>query len=87
MPNPSSMDIPWSRIAMNRAHPSMVLADPKLDETAGEKFSLFSIRRKPTRCLKDRDTLSRRLPIWGKTASRCLISNFPCQSRRQRRWM
>jgi Zn-dependent M28 family amino/carboxypeptidase len=26
---------------MNRAHPSMALADPKLDDTAGEKFSLF----------------------------------------------
>jgi Zn-dependent M28 family amino/carboxypeptidase len=40
IPNPSSMDIPWSRISMNRAHPSMVLADPKLDETAGEKFAM-----------------------------------------------
>jgi Zn-dependent M28 family amino/carboxypeptidase len=41
IPNPSSMDIPWSRIAANRAHPSMALADPKLDETAGEKFAMY----------------------------------------------
>ena len=41
IPNPSSMDIPWSRIAMNRTHPSMALADPKLDDTAGEKFAMY----------------------------------------------
>src|SRR5205823_3148129 len=41
IPNPSSMDIPWSRIAVNRAHPNMALADPKLDDTAGEKFSML----------------------------------------------
>lgn len=41
IPNPSSMDIPWSRIALNRTHPSMVLADPKLDETEGEEFAMY----------------------------------------------
>jgi hypothetical protein len=41
IPNPSSMDIPWSRISVNRTHPSMALADPKLDDTAGEKFSMY----------------------------------------------
>ncbi|HZQ71219.1 MAG TPA: M28 family metallopeptidase [Terriglobales bacterium] len=41
IPNPSSMDIPWSRIAVNRTHPSMALADPKLDDTTGEKFSMM----------------------------------------------
>ena len=33
--NPASMDIPWSRISVNRNHPSMDLADPEFDETAG----------------------------------------------------
>jgi Zn-dependent M28 family amino/carboxypeptidase len=36
--NPASMDIPWSRIALNRAHPSMDLADAEFNETAGEKI-------------------------------------------------
>ncbi len=41
IPNPSSMDIPWSRISLNRTHPSMVLADPKLDDAAGEQFAMY----------------------------------------------
>jgi Zn-dependent M28 family amino/carboxypeptidase len=39
--NPASMDIPWSRISLNRAHPSMELADATLNETAGEKLSMI----------------------------------------------
>jgi Zn-dependent M28 family amino/carboxypeptidase len=35
------MDIPWSRMSLNRAHPSMVLADPEFDETPGEKLALY----------------------------------------------
>jgi Zn-dependent M28 family amino/carboxypeptidase len=41
IPNPASMDIPWSRIALNRLHPSMELAGPEFDETAGEKLALY----------------------------------------------
>ncbi|MGA8145174.1 MAG: M28 family metallopeptidase [Candidatus Acidiferrales bacterium] len=41
LPNPASMDIPWSRMALNRAHPSMELADASLNETAGEKLSMI----------------------------------------------
>jgi Zn-dependent M28 family amino/carboxypeptidase len=33
--NPASMDIPWSRMSLNRAHPSMDLADPEFNETSG----------------------------------------------------
>jgi Zn-dependent M28 family amino/carboxypeptidase len=36
--NPASMDIPWSRIALNRAHPNMDLDYPEFDETAGAKL-------------------------------------------------
>src|SRR5713101_3978983 len=36
--NPASMDIPWSRIALNRAHPSMDLDYPEFDETEGAKL-------------------------------------------------
>jgi Zn-dependent M28 family amino/carboxypeptidase len=33
--NPASMDIPWSRISVNRNQPSMDLADPEFNETQG----------------------------------------------------
>ena len=33
--NPASMDIPWSRISVNRNHPSMDLADTEFNETPG----------------------------------------------------
>ena len=41
IPNPASMDLPWSRIALNRNHPSMDLADPVFNETAGERLALL----------------------------------------------
>jgi Zn-dependent M28 family amino/carboxypeptidase len=40
IPNPASMDIPWSRMSLNRAHPSMDLADPEFDETQGLKMAM-----------------------------------------------
>ncbi len=41
IPNPASMDIPWPRIALNRNRPSMELAGPEFDETAGEKLAIY----------------------------------------------
>jgi Zn-dependent M28 family amino/carboxypeptidase len=38
--NPASMDIPWSRIALNRAHPSMDLDYPEFNETEGAKIAI-----------------------------------------------
>src|ERR1700686_1275881 len=35
--NPATMDIPWSRMSVNRTHPSMVLAGPEFNETEDEK--------------------------------------------------
>ena len=40
IPNPASMDIPWSRMSLNRAHPSMDLVGAEFDETSGLKLSL-----------------------------------------------
>jgi hypothetical protein len=40
IPNPASMDIPWSRIAVNRLHPSMDLVGPEFSDTEGLKISL-----------------------------------------------
>jgi Zn-dependent M28 family amino/carboxypeptidase len=41
IPNPASMDIPWSRISLNRTHPSMDLADREFNETEGERLALY----------------------------------------------
>ncbi len=40
IPNPASMDIPWSRMSLNRNHPSMELVGPEFDETAGARISV-----------------------------------------------
>src|SRR5438128_2489253 len=40
IPNPASMDIPWSRTALNRTHVQMDLADPEFHETTGQKIAL-----------------------------------------------
>jgi Zn-dependent M28 family amino/carboxypeptidase len=40
IPNPASMDIPWSRMSLNRAHPSMDLADQEFNEIAGLKVAM-----------------------------------------------
>ena len=34
------MDVPWERSAPNRLNPAMALADPSLDETAGQQLSV-----------------------------------------------
>ena len=39
IPNPASMDIPWSRMTLARKRPSMVLADAAFDDAAGLKFA------------------------------------------------
>ncbi len=38
--NPASMDVPWSRISVNRNHPSMDLADPEFNEVEGLKIGI-----------------------------------------------
>jgi Zn-dependent M28 family amino/carboxypeptidase len=38
--NPAVMDIPWSRMAANRAHPSMELDYPEFNETEGAKLAV-----------------------------------------------
>ena len=40
IPNPASMDIPWIRMSLNRAHQQMDLADPEFHELAGQKVAL-----------------------------------------------
>lgn len=39
IPNPGSMDIPWSRMSLSRLHPSMDLVGAEFNESAGEKFA------------------------------------------------
>jgi Zn-dependent M28 family amino/carboxypeptidase len=40
IPNPAAMDIPWSRMSLNRTHPQMDLADSEFHELAGQKVAL-----------------------------------------------
>src|ERR1700730_8422375 len=40
IPNPASMDLPWSRMSLNRNHPSMDLVGSEFDETAGAKLAV-----------------------------------------------
>jgi Zn-dependent M28 family amino/carboxypeptidase len=40
IPNPAAMDVPWSRSAANRTHPSMTLAGAEFNESAGQKLAL-----------------------------------------------
>lgn len=37
IPNPASMDIPWSRMSLSRTHPSMDLVGAEFNETAGQQ--------------------------------------------------
>jgi Zn-dependent M28 family amino/carboxypeptidase len=39
LPNPAAMDIPWTRMSLNRTQPSMVLAGAQFNDTPGELFS------------------------------------------------
>jgi len=41
IPNPASMEMSWSRMGLNRTHPSMDLAGPEFDETAGAKLGIM----------------------------------------------
>ena len=41
IPNPASMDIPWSRIKLSRLHPSMGFADPSLNESGPAKIYVY----------------------------------------------
>jgi Peptidase family M28 len=38
--NPKNMDIPWERLALARFQPSMILADPAMDESRGLKLAV-----------------------------------------------
>jgi len=38
--NPASMDVPWSRISLNRNHPAMDLAGSEFNETPGEQLGV-----------------------------------------------
>jgi len=38
--NPASMDIPWSRVSVNRNHPSMALVGEEFNETKGQQVGV-----------------------------------------------
>jgi Zn-dependent M28 family amino/carboxypeptidase len=40
IPNPASQEIPWSRITLNRTHPTMELAAPEFNATSGLQLAM-----------------------------------------------
>lgn len=40
IPNPASIDIPWSRVTLSRKNPSMALADPQFDDSKGIELAV-----------------------------------------------
>jgi Zn-dependent M28 family amino/carboxypeptidase len=40
VPNPATVEIPWSRMTLTRNRPNMSLADPKFNDTEGEQLSV-----------------------------------------------
>jgi Zn-dependent M28 family amino/carboxypeptidase len=40
IPNPAFMDVPWSRISLNRTHPSMDLQGEEFNETEGQQTAI-----------------------------------------------
>jgi len=51
--NPNAMDIPWSRISANRAHPNMALKDAGFDETAGQALAVTFNPEKAAKLFED----------------------------------
>ena len=81
IPNPASMNIPWSRIALNRNQPSMDLADPEFNEIQGLDFGVVSTPAPPNRFLRVRATASPRSRRLPRIASRCRILRSRTRSR------
>ncbi len=51
--NPNAMDIPWSRISANRAHPNMALKGAEFDETAGQELAVAFNPEKAAKLFED----------------------------------
>jgi len=61
-------------LSLNRAHPSMDLADPEFNEVAGLKVSLVFNPASAEELFAGSGHTSPKLRRWGATASRCPIS-------------
>lgn len=53
IPNPASMDIPWSRATLARTRPSMTLADPELDDGRGVDLAVVFNPARAEKLFKD----------------------------------
>ena len=75
IPNPASMDIPWSRMSLNRAHPSMDLADPEFNEIAGLKMSIVFNPEKAEKLFAGSGHTFAEIAAFGK--DRKVLPRFP----------
>lgn len=83
IPNPAAMDIPWSRMSVNRTHVSMTLADPNFDDTPGERLSVIFNPAHAEELFTGSGHTLRRSPPLQKTASNFHDSHLRFQSRRR----
>ncbi|MBZ5508747.1 MAG: M28 family peptidase [Acidobacteriia bacterium] len=91
--NPTAMDIPWSRISANRAHPSMALKGTEFDETSGQELAVTFNPEKAQKLfegsghtlqelidlLKERKTLPR-FPLTISVRARAAVNNKTLES-------
>src|SRR5260370_3131001 len=69
------MDIPWSRMSLNRAHPSMELADPEFNETPGLKMAMTFNPAQPEKLFAASSHKLEEIPALGK--DRKPLPHFP----------
>jgi Zn-dependent M28 family amino/carboxypeptidase len=75
IPNPASMDIPWSRISLNRNHASMELVGSEFNETPGLKLALTFNPAEAEKLFADSGHTFAEIAALGK--DRKLLPHFP----------
>jgi len=75
--NPASMDIPWSRISLNRTHPTMDLDYPEFNETAGAQLAVTINPASAEKLFAGSGHTFAEIAELGKTASRSRTSPWP----------
>src|SRR6266700_2202356 len=83
IPNPQSMDIPWSRMSLNRTHPSMSLVGPEFDETREKSWPSRSILNTRTCYSPDRVIVLARSWLSPKTVNSCRAFHWRFRSRQR----
>jgi len=71
IPNPASMDLPWSRMSLNRNHASMDLIGQEFDETAGAKLAVTFNPAHADLLLQGTGHTFEEIAAWARIAKSC----------------